>query len=151
MNSSMTIAAEQRRRMIPPFAQIIFTDTTNEGLHSMTTVAGCRDESMRAYARWELDYRTAAGIWVDTDPAGDIRAHDISTDPKAAQLLQTEEREAKTSAGRLQAALRNWRDSLTTMKAAMEAAPVRTCEDCGVTFTTLHGPELCTACWRARR
>lgn len=85
-------AALSQRQRIPDRAMIIFSESTNEALLSMNS-----DERLpsdfRAWSRWELDYRTVMGVYLDFDPRGNLRRTSFVNDRDAQGLLARQKQE----------------------------------------------------------
>lgn len=142
------IGADRHRREIPTHAIAVFEDTTNAGLASMLDDRMI-DATFRTWARYELEWREANAVFVDFDPVTwETRRRIFETDQQAQQAIAADaaakrrtkpvDRSKWTKAG-----------ARATLAQQMAAAPERTCTACGAKFNTLHGPELCTPCWKA--
>ena len=89
-NQTGQIAASQQRQAVPKEWQLVFADWANSTLQSLTGDLAV-GPSIRAYARWELDYRKAFGLLMCLDPetGGIVR---VETDEELAGLEAAEER-----------------------------------------------------------
>lgn len=140
------VGADRRRRDIPLHVIAIFEDTTDAGLQSMIEDPMI-DATFRVYARYELEYRDAFSTVVDFDPVtGNIRRRTLATVPQIEEAMSADEAARPKPADRSRWTMAGGR---ATLAEQMAAAPERTCTKCGAKFNTLHGPELCTPCWKA--
>lgn len=131
------IRSEQNRQLIPAGWRLTFDGVTSEALTSMCDDAGLPG-AIRTYARYELAYRDAWGIFVDIDPESGIeRHHDISTEAKRHDVEAMIEAEMHR--------LKRRADAMTSRMTLAIEHPVfvdMTCSSCGRSFKgqKLHGP-----------
>lgn len=143
------IAAERARRAIPNNVAVTFEDTTNNDLIALSEDMQVSAQ-IRLWARAEVEYRAANGIYYDLDPGRDyrLRRRVFETGAEAARGFAEDDAVME----RLPKVDRNYYRAdvaAERMRARLEAAPDRVCDACGATFKALLGPDLCTSCWTA--
>ncbi len=85
-NNPKMISADQQRRVIPYWAQVLFEDTTDEGLMGLQRDPGLSSE-LRMFARLEVEYRSAYNIMVDHDRQGGLRRRSFTSEAEALVIL----------------------------------------------------------------
>lgn len=91
--SRQQIAIDQRKR-IPDNWLKEMNDWPNDSLNSAASDDQV-DPQLRIYAQWEGDYRDAFGIFVDRDPAGDLRRTHARNEAEKAFIVDRADREAE--------------------------------------------------------
>lgn len=145
------INTRENRQLIPERTRLTFDQYTNRELEGMALDTEV-SVSMRTYARYELAYREAWGIYVDLDPDSDVERHHRLETEQDMRVLRTQ-LDQETAATHANA---------EALRARMALAPERpvfvdiTCPGCGQSFKSqqLHGPlakrrPLCSACLMA--
>lgn len=98
MTNARMVAAEQQRRVIPLWAQVLFEDTTDEGLVGVTQDPRLSSE-LRMFARLEVEYRRATGVVVTHDLVlGGLKRRSFATEAEAQVILAEDDAEAEAIA-----------------------------------------------------
>jgi hypothetical protein len=108
-NNARLIAADQQRQLIPDLWRIEFNGWTNEALLSLAADPVVADAT-RAYAEFEIEYRAAAGVFVDDSESGTARRTSYSQPADLLDKLGDVEGDAEA---RKAAMLKNWQGTGT--------------------------------------